>query len=362
MSLSEYRQALAAAWSDFGDPRVIVDVEDTSPRVSTNTVFRVYLDDASHVYAKVSNYGSYFLFAEDHDRLFRCTQLLQGTPFENFLAPVLAKSTQQSPEPLAAERPFTWYDGKLWVAFYGEALKRDMLPPQLSREQSRCLAHEIAYFHRACDEIATEIPATSNSIKADAIHLLDLLSSPFAPRNFSLPPEHIGVLHKHTHDFLLELENIRYDSWKRIPILVDWNLGNFSIDNHGSSTQPFTLFSRWDYDWFRVESRLLDFYFLSRVSSATGDRTQWSYSPHTMVEPQFVEFIRAYHQVFPLTESDIRFLPEAYRFFILNYVVREGARFFRPDLCTKFRSDAARSYLPAINRLDLTPLLRAISS
>ena len=55
MSLSEYRQALAAAWSDFGDPRVIVDVEDTSPRVSTNTVFRVYLDDASHVYAKVSN-------------------------------------------------------------------------------------------------------------------------------------------------------------------------------------------------------------------------------------------------------------------------------------------------------------------
>jgi hypothetical protein len=160
----------------------------------------------------------------------------------------------------------------------------------------------------------------------------------------------------------MELENIRYDSWKRIPILVDWNLGNFSVDNHDSSTQPFTLFSRWDYDWFRVESRLLDFYFLSRVSSSTGDQTQWSYSPHTLVEPEFVEFISAYHEVFPLTESDIRFLPEAYRFFILNYVVREGARFFRPDLCTKFRSNAARSYLPAIDRLDLTPLLRAISS
>lgn len=192
----DYRLALAAAWSDFADPRDIVDVEDTSPRVSTNTVFRLHLDDASHVYAKVSNYGSYFLFAEDHDRLFRCTQLLQGTRFENFLAPVLARSTQRTADQQAARRPFTWYDGNLWVAFYSEALKRDMLPPQLNHEQSCCLAREIAYFHRACDEIATEIPATSNSIKADAIHLLDLLSSPFAPKNFSLPPEHIGVLHK----------------------------------------------------------------------------------------------------------------------------------------------------------------------
>lgn len=361
MSHSDYRRALTAAWSDFGDPRVIVDVVDTSPHVSTNTVFRVHLNDGTNVYAKVSNYGSYFLFAEDHDRLFRCTELLQNTRFANFLAPVL-KRVDGSINQQKNARPFTYYDGNLWVAFYGEALKRDMLPPQLHQQQSRCLAQEIAHFHRACDEIAAEVPATSNSMKADAIHLLDLLSSPFAPKNFSLPPEHIGVLYKHTHDFLMELENIRYDSWKRIPILVDWNLGNFSVDNHGSLTQPFTLFSRWDYDWFRVESRLLDFYFLSRVSSATGDRTQWSYSPHTLVEPEFVDFIRAYHEVFPLTESDIRFLPEAYRFFILNYVVREGARFFRPDLCTKFRSNAARSYLPAIDRLDLTPLLRAISS
>ena len=357
MSHSEYRHALDAAWSDFGDTRSIVGIDDTSPNVSTNSVFRLHLSDGTHVFAKVSSYGSYFLFAEDHDRLFRCTQLIQGTRFENFLAPVLAKTQVGS-----ADRPYTWYDGNLWVAFYGEAAKRNMLPPQLNREQSRCLAQEIAHFHLACDSISTEIPATSNSIKSDAIHLLDLLSSPFAPRNFSLPPEHIGVLHRHTHDFLMELENIHYDAWKRIPVLVDWNLGNFSVDIHSSATQPFSLFSRWDYDWFRVESRLLDFYFLSRVSSSTGDRTQWSYSPHTLVEPEFVEFIRAYHEVFPLTEADIRFLPEAYRFFILNYVVREGARFFRPDLCTKFRSNAARSYLPAIEKLDLTPLLRAIAT
>lgn len=342
-----HRQALTQAWAALGDSRTIRDVHDTSPRVSTNTVYRVVLDDGTCVFGKVSNYGSYFLFAEDHDRLYRCTHLLAGTRFENFLAPVLGRD----------DRPFTWYDGTLWVAFYAEAARADVLPPRLDARQRRCLAREIASFHRVCDDIAPSIPATSNSIKSDAIHLLDLLSSPFAPRNFDLPPEDVSVLWRHTHDFLVELERIRYDAWRRIPVLVDWNLGNFSVqfDDQGD----FSLYSRWDYDWFRLESRVLDFYFLSRVSSATGDRTQWTYSPHTLGEPQFAEFLGAYHEVFPLSEAEVRFIPEAFRFFILNYVVREGARFFRRDLCVKFRADAARVYLPALETFDVAPLLRA---
>ena len=81
------------------------------------------------------------------------------------------------------------------------------------------------------------------------------------------------------------------------------------------------------------------------------------YGPHTLTEPTFMAFLRAYHGVFPLSQEERAFLPEVYRFFILNYVVREGARFFRPDLCTQFRRDAVRSYLPALERLDITPLL-----
>jgi hypothetical protein len=351
-----HRAALHEAWSAYGDSRSIVGVDDTSPRVSTNTVYRVHLDDGTNIYGKVSNYGSYFLFAEDHDRLFRCIQLLQDTEYAQFLAPVLSRH----------DRPFTWYDGSLWVAFYGEARKAQSLPPRLNDAQRRCLAREIATFHKRCDEISTSIPATSNSIKSDAIHLLDLLSSPFAPRNFELPPEDIGVLWRHTHDFLLELERIRYDSWRRIPVLVDWNLGNFSVrygdGSDGRSVDDFSLYSRWDYDWFRVESRVLDFYFLSRVSSKTGDRTQWTYSAHTLSEPQFLEFLSAYNEVFPLTESEVRFIPQAFRFFILNYVVREGSRFFRRDLCVKFRSDAARIYLPQLDTFDVDPLLEAVFS
>ena len=39
--------------------------------------------------------------------------------------------------------------------------------------------------------------------------------------------------------------------------------------------------------------------------------------------------------------------------------MREGARFFRRDLCTQFRRDAVRSYLPALDVLDVSPLLKA---
>ena len=67
--------------------------------------------------------------------------------------------------------------------------------------------------------------------------------------------------------------------------------------------------------------------------------------------------MRAYHKINPLSESDIRFLPYAYRFFILNYVIREGARFFRAELCTQFRREVARLYLPQLDQLDIGPLL-----
>ncbi|MFZ9953273.1 MAG: hypothetical protein ACO3GH_01670, partial [Ilumatobacteraceae bacterium] len=201
------------------------------------------------------------------------------------------------------------------------------------------------------------LPAVSNSVKGDAIHLFDQLTNPFAPRNFGLPPEDIGVLARFTHDLLLHLESVHYDERKKIPILVDWNLGNFSVTRDEGNVR---LFSRWDYDWFRIESRLLDFYFLSRVSSSTGDRTSFTYSPHTLTEPRFVEFVRAYHEVNPLTRRDIEFLPYAYRIFILNYVIREGARFFRDDLCNQFRRDAAHGYLESSTRLDLKPLLEVV--
>ncbi len=326
--------------------RVLVEM---SAHVSTNRVFRVGFDDGSAVVAKVSSYGSYFLFAEDHDRLARCSSLLRHGRWAGFLADVL----------VVGKRPYTWYDGRCWCAFYTEVERGESLPRVLSAADIESLAKEIARFHHSCEEIASALPPVSNSVKGDAIHLLDQLTSPFASRNFDLPPEDIGVLARYTHDLLLHLESMHYDEWQKIPILVDWNLGNFSVSR---SNDDMRLFSRWDYDWFRIESRLLDFYFLSRVSSSTGDRTSFTYSPHTLTEPRFLDFVRAYHAVNPLTSRDVEFLPYAYRIFILNYVIREGARFFRDDLCAQFRRDAAHGWLDASTRLDLKPLLAIVDA
>ncbi len=344
-----HRAALDAAWKAYGDPRTVTRVDEVSADVSTNRVFRLHLDDGRTCVSKVSSYGSYFLFAEDHDRLHHCARLLASTRFADMLADIWTRPDG---------RIFTWYDRQMWAVFYDDVARGERLPAVLSPDQIANLGREIASFHLACDAIAPKIPPVSHSIKSDAIHLLELLESPFAPRNFDLPPEQIGVLWRHTHEFLERLEEVRYDYWAKIPVLIDWNLGNFSVQTREDGT--FRLFSRWDYDWFRTEPRMLDFYFLSRVSSKTGDRSHFTYGSHTLTEPTFLAFLRAYHAVYPLRESDVRFLPEVYRFFLLNYVVKEGARFFQPDLCRRFRSETARTYLPMLERFDITPLLRIL--
>lgn len=336
------------AWSAYRDPRSIGTVEETSAHVSTNRVFRLTLDDESTVVAKVSSYGSYFLFAEDHDRLHRTRQLLSGSRWEGFLAEVMSVNG----------RAFTWYDGQCWVAFYSDVQSGTQLPRIVSDDDVEQLGREIAQFHRACSDLAPQLPATSNSVKGDAIHLLDMLDSDDASTHFEMTTEEIRVLRESTHEFLLHLEAVHFDEWRKIPILVDWNLGNFSVVRDG---RAFRLNTRWDYDWFRIDTRMLDFYFLSRVSSATGDRTIFTYSPHTLLEDRFVRFLRAYHEVFPLTALEVQFLPYAYQFFVLNYVVREGAKFFQAPLSEQFRRDAVHRYLPAVCAIDTTPLLQALS-
>ena len=46
-----------------------------------------------------------------------------------------------------------------------------------------------------------------------------------------------------------------------------------------------------------------------------------------------------------------------YRFFILNYVVREGDNFFQPEYWRRLQQEAVTLCLPAAERLDLRPLL-----
>jgi hypothetical protein len=341
---------ITAAWADFADARTVVGIDELSAMVSTNRVYRLGLSDGTSVIAKSSNYGSFFLSAEDHDRLHRTNELLHGGPFDGFMAATLTVDG----------RPYLFYDGEMWVVFYREVEVRDRLPKILSPGQIDQLGAEIGRFHRACSSVSRMIPPPSKTAKSDAVNLFAMLGSRNAREHFGLDRSRLDLVKRHTHRFLTAVHESGYDYWPKIPVLVDWNLGNFSVDSDPSDPESFRLFSRWDYDWFRIESRLLDFYFLSRVSSRTGDRSVFTYGSHTLLEPRFRRFLRSYHAAFPLTEAEVSFLGETYRFFLLNYVVREGRHFFRYDFWQQLLHDAVDVQLPALDSLDVSPLLRAL--
>jgi hypothetical protein len=345
-----HRQVVAAAWNDYGDPRRIVDVAELSAMVSTNRVYRLTLDDGTRVIVKSSNYGSFFLFAEDHDRLHRANRLLGGGPYERFLADAYTRDG----------KPYIWYDGEMWAIFYEEIEERDRLPRILSGAQVDCLSVELARFHKACADIAPKIPPASKTAKSDAVNLFEQTGARNAGQQFGLDRSRLDLVRRHTHRFLTAMHESGYDEWLKMPVLIDWNLGNFSVEFDEDDRSRFRLFSRWDYDWFRIESRLLDFYFLSRVSSRTGDRTTFTYASHTLLEPRFRRFLRAYHAEYPLIPEEVLFLKEAYRFFLLNYVVREGRHFFRYDFWQHLLRDAVDVHLPSLDSVDLTPLLREL--
>jgi hypothetical protein len=76
------------------------------------------------------------------------------------------------------------------------------LPAILNDDQIGNLAREISSFHRECSQIAGSLPATSNSVKGDAIHLLDQLSHEFAAEHFGLRHDDIEIAKRSTHQFI----------------------------------------------------------------------------------------------------------------------------------------------------------------
>ena len=96
----------------------------------------------------------------------------------------------------------------------------------------------------------------------------------------------------------------------------------------------------------------MDLYFLARVVSEVGDKTSFHYGFEILKEERFMHFLKSYHEVFPFSGEELHFIKESYRFFILNYVVREGRRFFHNDYSYKLQEDAYH-YLPQLdNDLD----------
>lgn len=346
MRLLDCESIIHQAWKEYGSKKTIKTVADVSAKVSTNHVFKVIFTDSTFILSKLAFFGNYEVFCEDHIIINVLANKLEP-PFQNFLAQSLIKDDEVF--------IFRHVEGiiDVWVVFYNPMEIRRKLPRRLEEKHIISLGRELALFHKACFKVKDHLLPSSKTIKNDVEELLDILDS---SRGKCEHGKNEYIIREHCNIFLNRLEELDYFKLDRIPVFIDWNIGNFSV------TDDLKFFSRWDYDWFRISSRVLDFYFFSRVTSSIGDRTTFSYLPDTLMEERFLLFLKEYHSFYPLTENEILLMKEAFRFFILNYVVKHGNYFFAEYFARRLQSEAYSIYLPTIDKkINLDKIFKALN-
>jgi len=345
MPFPDFIRIVKDAWHNYDQSRSIKSVRDISAHVSTNHVYRIDFEGSQPVIAKLSYFGYYEHFVEDHTIINSLANNLPA-PYEN----LLSRSLMKGNELFIYRHRDSILDA--WVVFYRPIEIRNRLPRRLDEHHIVELGRQFAHFHKACSSIRNTLPRSSKTLKIDMDHLLEITRTEVGQYEHR---GHLDTINKHCQEFLQRGQSLGVDSLPALPVFLDWNIGNFSV------TDDLQLFSRWDYDWFRMGSRILDFYFFSRVVSSVGDRSVFSYNISTLREERFILFLRHYHSEYPLTEIEIRFLPEAYRFFILNYVIKDGRYFFHEIFATKLQMEAYESYLPSVANFPVDLLLKELN-
>jgi len=330
----DYVQIITFAWREFDNDRhEIKGIYDVSAHVSTNQVYKVSFYGREPVFAKLSDYGNFEDFREDHIIINNLANNLE-LPYQNFLAKALIKKNE-----LFIYR-YHQETNSAWVIFYNPIKMKHRLPRRLEEKDIRKMGRELARFHKACSNVSNQLRDTSKNIVSDTQFLMKSIDK----GEIKMDSNHQLMIQKHCEHFLKNADKVNYvTDFETLPVFVDWNIGNFSITRDGR------FYSRWDYDWFRMASRVFDFYFFSRVVSSVGDRTVFSYLVDTLMEDRFMIFLKEYHKIFPLSEPEIHFIKEAYRFFILNYVVKDGPYFFRQYYSSKLIKEAYDTYFPALD-------------
>jgi Ser/Thr protein kinase RdoA (MazF antagonist) len=345
MSFIDFNDIVREAWEAYDNSREILRIEDISAKVSTNHVYRITLRDRNFIVAKLSYFGKFEHFVEDHTIINSLSNNLPE-PYEN----VLARSLMKGNELFVHRHQSEIIDA--WVVFYRPIKIRNKLPKRLNEDQIVKLGKEMARFHKACDTVKGTLPHSAKTMNVDIDDLLETLNSPEGRYEFHM---HLDLIHEHCEKFKKNYIDLDADSLSAIPVFVDWNIGNFSV------TSSYKLFSRWDYDWFRMSSRIMDFYFFSRVVSDIGDRTVFTYNIDVLTQDRFLLFLKSYHKHFPLTEQEILLIRETYRFFLLTYVVKYGRYFFHELFATKLQKEAFEDHFPSIDKkFDPKPLLNAL--
>lgn len=344
-NILDYNQIIRQAWEEFDDRHKIKGIYDVSAHVSTNQVYKVSFYERESVYAKISDYGKFDDFKEDHIIINNLANNLEA-PYENFLARSLVKRNEVF--------VYRYYEKSkcAWVIFYNPIKLKQKLPRRLDEKQIKKMGRELARFHKACSNVSNQLPKASKTVVTDIHHLMKQVRE----IKICATQHERDIILRNCDTFLQNVNDVNYiTDIETIPVFVDWNIGNFSVTSEGK------FYSRWDYDWFRESTRVMDFYFFSRVVSDIGDRTVFSYLINTLTEERFLMFLKEYHRIFPLSEPEIMLLKETYRFFILNYVIKDGKYFFRENYARKLQKEAYEVYFPEMDKnYDVTKILKAL--
>jgi Ser/Thr protein kinase RdoA (MazF antagonist) len=334
-----------ALWN-YDSSKKIASITDISARVSTNHVYRIKLTDENVIIAKLSYFGKFEHFVEDHTIINALANNLPH-PFEN----VLARSLMKGNSLFVHRHKSNFIDA--WVVFYRPMRIKKKPPKKMDEDEIRKIARSFARFHKACKNVRNSLPPSSKTLKVDIYHLLEILETKEGQHEHRM---HVEMIKEQCYAFIRNVDQIGISKIEFIPVFVDWNIGNFSV------TPNFEIFSRWDYDWFRMSTRMMDFYFFSRIVSRVGDKTIFSYEIDRFMEERFILFLKAYHQEYPLTRVEILLLKETYRFFLLNYVVKYGRYFFHDIFATRLQQEAYNVHLPTIDeKFNAEPLLKALN-
>ncbi len=170
MQFIDFTAIVKNAWMAYDNTRHIIRIVDISAKVSTNHVYRITFTDGNFIIAKLSYFGSYEHFVEDHSIIDTLSNNLPA-PFENFLARSLAKGKflfvyRHQSEILDA-----------WVVFYRPIGIRKRLPRRLDENQIVKLGEQIALFHKACHSTRNTLPPSSKTLKTDIDHLLQIIET-----------------------------------------------------------------------------------------------------------------------------------------------------------------------------------------
>ncbi len=333
MAYIDFNAIVRSAWDAYDSSRKLLHIEDISAKVSTNHVYRMNLSDKTSIVAKLSYFGRYEHFVEDHSIINSLSNNLPN-PFED----VLSRSLMKGSELFVYRHKEGPAD--VWVVFYRPIKTRHKLPKRLNEEQIVTFGNQMGQFHAACEKVRHTLPPSSKTLMVDIDDLLVYLGTDEGRFEHFM---YRDLIIEHAEKFKQNFAHLGADKLTRIPVFMDWNIGNFSV------TKTFRLYSRWDYDWFRVSSRMLDFYFFARVVSDIGDRTMFTYNVDILMHERFKLFLRSYHRVNPLSEQEILFLKEAYRFFLLTYVVKYGRFFFHELFANTLQKETFETHLPGLD-------------